>query len=203
MIKSSPITEVKWLRRIFKLTMIREVPHSIVWRSGARESFMALESHVWCPRGTSKLLTEYFLLKSDLPDSDRKCRIVSSLSLWSHKPDNNGANVIQKVSLQWLILNAIIDSLYDRNNGCSPYAEISSLSELTIITLIRYMISDWDSFFRKKNRDRDQKTINYSTQAARWYFDIFDIDFYNFSNTVPQIQSQITPSQTWRDRINS
>ena len=144
-----------------------------------------------------------FLTENNLPDSDRKCRIVSSLSLWSHKPDNNGANVIQKVSLQWLILNAIIDSLYDRNNGCSPYAEISSLSELTIITLIRYMISDWDSFFRKKNRDRDQKTINYSTQAARWYFDIFDIDFYNFSNTVPQIQSQITPSQTWRDRINS
>lgn len=164
---------------------------------------LALESHVWRPRGTSRLPMEYFLLKSDLPDSDRKCRIVSSLSLWSHKPDNNGANVIQKVSLQWLILNAIIDSLYDRNNGCSPYAEISSLSELTIITLIRYMISDWDSFFRKKNRDRDQKTINYSTQAARWYFDIFDIDFYNFSNTVPQIQSQITPSQTWRDRINS
>ena len=176
--------------------LIGKVLHSIVWRSGARESCMAPERYIEATHGV-------FLTENNLPDSDRKCRIVSSLSLWSHKPDNNGANVIQKVSLQWLILNAIIDSLYDRNNGCSPYAEISSLSELTIITLIRYMISDWDSFFRKKNRDRDQKTINYSTQAARWYFDIFDIDFYNFSNTVPQIQSQITPSQTWRDRINS
>ena len=127
------------------------------WRSGC--ALMALESrqllrashqNIYLYDSTQKVIQK-------VPNCDKKCIIESSLSLWSHKPDNNVANIIQQRSF-WLILNAIIDSLYDRNNGCymtyklCPYNNMiwlcrnfSSLSELTIITLIQYNIIYYQS----------------------------------------------------------